>query len=244
MFAYEGCVMRLCGMAAAVAVLFVSMTPVVAGESGLYVSGHGGWSFPDKTTSEFNSPGLPGGVGNIVTDPDDGYRVGGAAGYIFNRYISGEVEVTYAEHDISNLRVRSFATGGVLSPPIPAKGDASTLSGMVNGYLSLPIDTVWRPYVGGGIGYSRVSANGIGFAGIPGDTDDSDSVFTWQLIAGVGFDIAPNLELGGRYRYQHVDETTLYNSAGDEQRIDSAEAHSAEITLTWKLDREAPAPLK
>jgi opacity protein-like surface antigen len=128
---------------------------------------------------------------------------------------------------------------------LAAKGSADSLSGMVNGYLSLPLDHGLRPYVGGGLGYSRVSANGIGFAGVPGETDDSDEAFTWQFMAGLGVEIAPSLELGGRYRYIEVDETTLYNSGGDEQRIDSSSAHSVEVTLTWKLDREdRAAPLK
>ena len=63
-------------------------------------------------------------------------------------------------------------------------------------------------------------------------------------MAGVGYEIAPNLELGGRYRFQHTGEVTVYNGVGEAQRIEETEAHSAEITLTWKLGRDDPAPLK
>lgn len=242
--------MRVSVGAICCAVLVSSICSASADESGYYISAHGGWSFPQQTTSEFDSPGLtPGGVGYIVSDPDNGYRVGGSVGYIFNRYFRGEAELSYSESDINTLN--AFSVGpvrpgpGFWSGPIQAKGDTSSLSGMVNGLITLPIDTVWTPYVGGGIGYTHVSANDVGFAGIPGGTDDSDGAFSWQLIAGLSFDISPNLELGGRYRYLHIGETTLYNSAGDQQRIDAAEAHSAEITLTWKLDRPQRAvPLK
>src|SRR5688572_3732067 len=60
--------------------------------AGFYVSGHGGLNVPRDTVSEFDSPGLPGGIGTITTDAERGYRVGGALGYFFNRYLSGEVE--------------------------------------------------------------------------------------------------------------------------------------------------------
>ena len=78
-----------------------------------------------------------------------------------------------------------------------------------------------------------MSAHGIGFAGVDGHTTDSDNAFTWQVMAGIGFQIMPGLELGARYRFQHVNAYTLFNSGGDEQRIPQSEAHSAEITLTW-----------
>lgn len=203
--------------------------------AGFYVSGHGGLNVPRDTVSEFDSPGLPGGIGTITTDAERGYRVGGALGYFFNRYLSGEVELSYTRNSLNTLDVVSIATPNG-SGPIDAKGSASTLSGMVNGYLSLPMDKI-RPYVGGGIGVTRVSANGAGFAGVPGETDDSDNAFSWQLMAGVGFQIAPALELGARYRFQHVNSYTLFNSAGDEQRVRESEGHSFEVTLTWAFPK-------
>jgi outer membrane immunogenic protein len=200
--------------------------------AGFYVSGHGGLNVPRDTDSTFLSGSLPGGVGTIRTEADNGYRVGGALGYFFNRYLSGEVELSYTRNNLDTLNVVS--SGGAAS--LEGKGNATTLSGMVNGYLSLPMDKI-RPYVGGGIGVTRVSANGAGFAGVPGETDDSDNAFSWQLLAGVGFQIAPALELGARYRFQHVNSYTLFNSAGDEQRVRESEGHSFEVTLTWAFPK-------
>lgn len=146
--------------------------------AGFYVSGHGGLNVPRDTDSTFLSGSLPGGVGTIRTEADNGYRVGGALGYFFNRYLSSEVELSYTRNNLDTLNVVS--SGGAAS--LEGKGNATTLSGMVNGYLSLPMDKI-RPYVGGGIGVTRVSANGAGFAGASGETDDSDNAFTWQLMA-------------------------------------------------------------
>lgn len=203
--------------------------------AGFYVGAHGGITIPRDSVSEFDSPGLPGGIGTITTAADNGYRLGGALGYFFTRHLSAEVELSYARSDLDTLDVvsKTFPKG---TGPLDAKGSASTLSGMVNGYLSLPMDGV-RPYVGGGIGVTRVSANGAGFAGVPGETDDSDNAFTWQLMAGVGFQLAPNLELGARYRFQHINSYTLVNSGGDEQRVRESEGHSFEVTLTFAFPK-------
>ena len=204
--------------------------------AGFYVSAHGGITFPRDSVSEFDSPGLPGGVGTITTAADNGYRLGGALGYFFTRYLSAEIELSYARSDIDTLDAVSIRTPRG-SGPIDAKGSASTLSGMVNAYLSLPMDNGIRPYIGGGLGVTRVGAHGVGFAGVPGETDDSDNAFSWQLMAGVGFKLAPNVELGARYRFQHVNSYTLFNSAGDEQRVRDSEAHSDEVTLTWAFPK-------
>lgn len=203
---------------------------------GFYVSAHGGITFPRDTVSEFDSPGLPGGVGTITTAADNGYRLGGALGYFFTRHLSAEVELSYARSDLDTLNVVSILTP-TGSGPLNAKGSASTLSGMVNGYFSLPMEGGIRPYVGAGIGVTRVSANGAGFADVPGETDDSDNAFSWQLMAGVGFKLAPNLELGARYRFQHINGYSLTNSGGDEQRVRESEAHSVEVTLTWAFPK-------
>ena len=119
---------------------------------------------------------------------------------------------------------------------------------MANAYLSLPAGA-WRPYVGAGIGQAHVEADNAGFANFPLVTDrtnDSDNAFAWQLMAGVGYQIAPNLELGTRYRYLNIDETTLVSDAGDVQAIDEQRTHSVEVVLTWSWQREehVPAPLK
>ena len=65
-------------------------------------------------------------------------------------------------------------------------------------------------------------------------------------MAGVGYQIAPNLELGARYRYLNIDEVTLISDAGDVQAVDEQKTHSVEAVLTWSWQREerVPAPLK
>lgn len=198
-----------------------------------YVSGHIGASWPKKTVSDFDSPGLPGGLGYITTEADTGYRLGGAVGYIFNKTFRAEAELSYSHNDIATLDITSFAfpkgTG-----PLTGTGSASTLMGMFNVYASLPMDR-WRPYVGAGIGAVQASANKVSFVGAPagGYTDDSATAFGWQLMAGVGYQLTSQLEVGARYRFLNVGDYTLHNSVGDAQRIHETNSHGPELTLTW-----------
>ena len=199
---------------------------------GLYVSLHGGVSIPKSTISDFDTPGGPlFGPGTMTTEADLGYRFGGAFGYAFSRYLSAEVELSYTHNELDTISVVSagFPAG---PSPLPARGGATTLSGMVNAYLSLPMDR-WRPYVGAGAGQSYVSANGVGIAGVVGETNDNASAFSWQVMGGVGFQLSPSLELGARYRFQHIDGYSLVNNFGHVERVREREGQSVDLTLTW-----------
>ena len=160
--------------------------------------------------------------------------------YAFNEYFSVEGELSYLKNDIDTLSSNQIPGG-----PQQAVGSTRTYTGMANAYLSLPVGD-WRPYVGAGIGRAHVKAENIGFAAIPLRTDDSDSATAWQLMAGVGYQIAPNLELGARYRYLDIDPITLVSNNGDVQAIDDEKIHSVEAVLTWswQRDEERRVPLK
>ena len=222
-------VKRLAGAALA-ALFFLVQGPQVQAD-GFYVSLNGGANFPEKTDSVFD-PGLPS-QGTIVTDGETGFRFGGALGYAFNRYFSVEGEFSYMENDIDTLELTSFPGGG----PQPAVGTARAYTGMANAYLSLPAGA-WRPYVGAGIGRAWVKSDGVGLAIFPLRTNDSDTALAWQLMGGVGYQIAPNLELGARYRYLNIDDTRLVADNGDVQAIDNIKTHSVEAVLTWSWQRE------
>ena len=218
----------------------VGLLTTQAQAEGIYVSLHAGATFPESADSVFD-PGLPT-QGTIVTEGDTGYRVGGALGYSFGRYFSVEGEYAYGENDLDTLN------SNLIGVPLAATGTASAQTYMANAYLSLPTGA-WRPYVGGGIGQAHVEADNAGFANVlvtADKTNDSDNAFAWQLMAGVGYQIAPNLELGARYRYLNIDEVTLISDAGDVQAVDEQRTHSVEAVLTWSWQREerVPAPLK
>lgn len=73
----------------------------------------------------------------------------------------------------------------------------------LSGYVDLPVSRMFVPYLGGGVGVSRVEARLSRTAADGGSSsfDGKDWGMTWHLDAGVGVRVAPKttVEIGGRY---------------------------------------------
>ena len=69
-------------------------------------------------------------------------------------------------------------------------GHVSVLSGMVNALLDFGNEDGISFYGGGGFGRARVKLFG-----------ERDSVWAWQLIAGLRYAISPNIDIGLKYRF-------------------------------------------
>jgi OOP family OmpA-OmpF porin len=87
-----------------------------------------------------------------------------------------------------------------------------------NLWYDLPMAPRVHPYLGGGIGGSRVDARVTGGAAGSGDFD---TVFAWQGGAGIGFDVAPHVRLSADWRYIHtssakIEQPSLFVPAGGE----------------------------
>lgn len=87
---------------------------------------------------------------------------------------------------------------------VGADGRARSFNLGLAGYVDIPLDKVIVPYVGGGIGASRVKASlmrpGTG-AGGSSSYSGNDWGFAYHLDAGVGVRVAPatTIEFGARY---------------------------------------------
>jgi opacity protein-like surface antigen len=94
---------------------------------------------------------------------------------------------------------------------------------MFNGYYDLKISSSITPFLGIGAGFS--------FVDIDKDIDDYDSVFAYQLIAGVGFDIHNKLKLDLSYKY-FATTTPSLEIKGISYNLDYA-THSLQIGLRY-----------
>lgn len=100
--------------------------------------------------------------------------------------------------------------GVVLGEPAPVglslgrtledtQGSAQRISFMVNSYYDIELEGGVTPYLGAGIGVSRVQVeyqpSGIDFV------DDTETKFSWQLMAGVDYELnqRDTLQTGVRY---------------------------------------------
>lgn len=106
---------------------------------------------------------------------DSGLVLNGAVGYNFGS-ARLEAAVGYQSHDLSDFD----------------DVNVSVLTGMANAYYDFDIDSSVRPYIMGGAGIASVDTN---------QDTDSETVFAWQVGAGLGFKIARNTTLDLGYRY-------------------------------------------
>jgi OmpA-OmpF porin, OOP family len=168
------------------ALVFIT-TSAQAADKGMYVSGNAGLSM--ASDSDLSVLGFD--IGEISFDP--GFNVAGALGYDYGS-IRAEFEIAYRAWDMDEFTIP------LAIPPCPCTGpvdgDASALSFMVNGYYDFQItNSSLAPYLGGGIGGANVNADlGLG-------ADDSDFVFAYQFMTGIGFEINPSTTLTLGYRY-------------------------------------------
>lgn len=141
----------------------------------------------------------------VKSEHDTGFNVGAAAGYDFGMG-RAELEIAYRQNDMDKFTLEGIS--------VNAGGDVSALSFMANGYFDIHNQSPVTPYIGAGIGLARVSVNDVTVLGEK-IADDSDTVFAYQLAAGVGWEFMPNLTLDLGYRYFATADPEFNDVEGD-----------------------------
>ena len=81
-------------------------------------------------------------------------------------------------------------------------GDTSSLGLLLNGYYDFVNKSPWTPFVSAGLGLARVDSNDMN---VPGsgiaNTNEDDTVFGFQVGAGVGYAVSGTVSLDVKYRY-------------------------------------------
>lgn len=186
---------------------------------------------------------LRGGAGQAALgDPDwlsggefgDGWRVSGAAGWRFTRYLRVEAEVAW----------RGGATFTGTDGAFAVTGEARSLAGMVNGYLDIgPYWGRMMPYIGAGVGVARNSTDTFTYTGaIPGTREGATSTNpAWQVMIGAGFYLTEQIVLDVGYR--HFDggdlamgaSGTLAGSAGTFSSSGAGSLTSSDLTAGLRV---------
>lgn len=117
-----------------------------------------------------------------------------SAGYDTN-FWALESEISYKKMDIDS-RI-SKTTGSRLN----YEGDQDQIAFMLNFFWYPKLDWTVSPYLGAGLGVTRISWNDIRVPGSDSVLDDSDTVFTYQLIIGASYEISSRLLFEIDYRY-------------------------------------------
>lgn len=160
------------------------------------------------------------------TQVDSGFSFGAAFGRKFDNGFRGEIELIYQKNDIeghSGVQVAGIPldgedagvliTGsgnlGVNVGDLVADGQGS-LKGtylMVNGFYDFSMDSAVRPYIGGGVGYSKfdMTYNPSDVEIISGD----EGKFAYQVMAGLSFAASDTVDIYGQYRYRATSDAAV-----------------------------------
>lgn len=107
------------------------------------------------------------------------------------------------------------------------KTEISGQSFMLNGYYDLENPTIFKPYVGAGVGMAKIKYQAKYTDFVDPDFNSSDSVsknkFAYSLMAGVGAEITKNVTLDIGYRY--TDYGSFSKTIDDEKVKFDTKAH-------------------
>ncbi len=136
--------------------------------------------------------GISGGglSGDVSFTP--GFHIGGAVGARITDHLRSELSFGYRQSEVDDIEGPGFRLEGA--------GDAGVFTAMANGYLDLVPDAPIIPYVGAGIGVGVLSIDSDSDASLL-VVDDSDVVFAWNLMAGIGIPVTDRASLTLGYRY-------------------------------------------
>jgi len=126
---------------------------------------------------------------NTTVDTDAGWAGQLSVGHVYDNGMRAELEAAYRRAGVGSL-------GGAANPG----GNINALSGMVNGFYDFSTDSALTPYLGIGAGLARIGYDGVTPVGTT-RVDDNDTVFAYQGIAGVAYDLGDGLDLTADFRH-------------------------------------------
>lgn len=228
----------------------VAIAPAANAYEGLYGAIGAGLTYmaPDldfKSTAPAFSSGF-----HSDLDYKNGIGVYTALGYAYGNAWRGELEFSYRANDVRQLAGDGLGFNGW--PEGTLEGEVKSYSFMANLIRDFDFGSnVVKPYLGAGIGFSRVKAemSGLNPVAIPGLTtmaiDDGDIAFAYQGIAGLAFSLAENLVLDVSYRYFATHNTDFVGTVGAASSTFSTDyrSHNVFAGLRWNFG-SAPAPVR
>ncbi|HEY0621763.1 OmpA family protein [Sphingomonas sp.] len=217
-------------------------TPALARDNAWYVGVEGGAMIVEDINFDIGAT-----PGASTVDHNYGWDVGGVIGYDLGGFRI-EADVSYRRATVDGYRATVStpvynAAGALVNFPSGnydyAGGSSSALSFMVNGLLDFGDDDGVQGFIGGGAGVSRVKAD-YGLNDNGSFLDDSDTVFAWQVLAGLRQPISDNIDVTLKYRFFNADNVKLVDVTG--RQFDGRfRSHSILGGITFNFG-EPPAP--
>lgn len=155
--------------------------PAALAEADYYVKGGLSYSAPaEQDETNFNI---------TEWDFENGLGFQGAIGHQYSETLAVELELQYKSFDAQERTESGTIKTGL-------GGDLTYTSLMLNGYYTPQLESqsdIFNPYLGAGVGISKVKWDSITVDGFSGEIDDSDTVAAFQLMLGNRFNLSEML---------------------------------------------------
>jgi len=184
-----------------------------ASNSGLYGSLSGAYNFFTQNQDAEETTKATGAKTPFEVDFDDGWGGIVTLGYNFGG-ARLELEGGYKENDIDNLSVGAFGVGGAF---VEVDGEVQTLSGMINLILDLPVEGKLQPFILGGIGLANHEVDISRIANTAVNFKDDDTVLTYQVGAGLAYQLGESADLLVQYRYMSSEDVTVEDATATDE---------------------------
>ena len=129
--------------------------------------------------------------------------------------------LAFAENPDNAPIKQALEQGTIRESPHPLTGDFQALTFKANAFYDIDLGFAWKPYVGGGIGVTKISVDVS--SGTTGArlVDDNATVFSYQVGGGVGYEFplpeGRSVTLSLDYRYFDAGSPTF---TGHESNLD------------------------
>jgi len=177
---------------AALAVLAVPIRSMAA-EDAFYIKGSLGIGMAMDTDID----NMANAAGTAKLTYDTGFAGSLAAGYDFANPLRLEVEFMRMKNDLDRLSFDNVIGNFT-------EGDLTSRSFMLNGFYDVDTGSPWTPFVGVGLGWSRLDLDSPAFS-----SSDNDDVFTYQLIGGVAYAFNEQWSVDAEYRFIGTGDATI-----------------------------------
>lgn len=196
--------------------------------TGWYLRGDIGYSkpkyrgadFPKFTTGSCGSGCVDtNGEGSISGSLKGSFLIGGGIGYQVTDYFRTDLTLDYMTRSKGSL---THCEPSHWNSPNCTSTDGSkftALSLLANAYVDLANINGITPYIGAGIGGTKVKWSNLAREGgdfpVNGIQGNSDWRFTYALMAGVSYDLTESLKLDAGYRFRRVNGGKMAEAYGN-----------------------------
>lgn len=156
------------------------------------------------------------------TDADTGFVLGAAFGTELTNWAKGlstELAVSYRRNDL----------GGTWNGGNAIEGNMATFAILVNTWYEFDVGSKFRPYIGGGAGWGRMNGDVV-FVGAGNYADFSNTGFSWQLGAGIHYEVMEDVDVGIGYRWFRGPEFEFGGGLFSNEDIDN-ENHEVSVNI-------------